>query len=81
VGISLATISEDNAQNNISKKEESSISKLNSHLIEVELENDKKFFRWEKLKYLLISYFSLIILSFIRGSDNFKSIIGIKMYF
>lgn len=54
---------------------------IESHLIRIELERDKKLFRWDKFQYMIVSYLSMLILTFLKGSDHFKSFIGIQMYF
>ncbi len=53
---------------------------IQSHLVRIELERDRKLFRWDKFKFMILAYVTMIILTFLKGSDHFKSFIGVKMY-
>ncbi len=47
-------------------------------LVKKEMKRDEQIFQWNKIKVLLFSYIGILILSFMRGSLYFKSIIGIE---
>ncbi len=66
-------------KNNEFDKSKNHNDNLNSQLIRIELENDSQFFRWDKLKYLIFSFFVMLLLSIIKGSSYFNSIIGVKV--
>ena len=51
---------------------------LNENLVRIEIENDKRILRWHKIKYLIVSYIIMVSCSFIKGSEYYKSIFGIK---
>lgn len=51
---------------------------LSDNLVRIELQKDKVILRWDKLKYMLYSYISIFILSLIKGSDHFDSIVGVQ---
>ena len=53
--------------------------RINSHLVRIELERDKKVLRRDKLKYMLIAYVGLLLVTFMKGSEYFSSIIGVKV--
>lgn len=47
------------------------------NLVKIELEKDQHVFQWNKLKYLVLSYTLMLFLTFMLGSDYFKSVVGI----
>ena len=53
---------------------------LNSKLVRIELERDKSIFRWDKIKFLIISYLVMVFLSLIKGTDYFRLLVGIELY-
>ncbi len=55
-----------------------SLIKLNNNLIRLEISKDQRIFQWEKLKYLLLCFVSIILLCLIRGSDKMPSLIGVE---
>jgi uncharacterized membrane protein YfcA len=48
------------------------------NLVKIEIEKDQHLFQWNKLKYLILSYILMLFFTLIRGSEYFKSIIGIE---
>lgn len=52
---------------------------INTDLLKIEEEKDLKKFPLNKIAYMIFSYFALLLVSFLKGSDRFKSIVGIGM--
>ncbi len=50
---------------------------MNENLVRIELERDNKILQWGKLKYMVYSYIAVIIITFLRGTESFKSLIGV----
>lgn len=51
---------------------------LNAHLVTIELQRDKSLLQIKNIGILLLSYIGIFTLSLLRGSNYFKSIIGIE---
>ncbi len=51
---------------------------LNEKNIKEELRKEQNLFQWDKLKFILMSYMTMVGLSLIKGSDFFKSVVGIE---
>ena len=80
-GLSLS----DNDKSNIELKmeksdmtEENKKKDMDKQLVEYELQREKRFFQWNKLKFIVASYVIMVILTLVRGSDYLKSIVDIE---
>jgi hypothetical protein len=51
---------------------------MNAHLVRIELQRDQSLLQWKKIGILFLSYFGILMLSLIRGSHHFKSLIGVE---